>query len=148
MKTSSVEFISRSPNPLPMKSEHRRFSSGLHGNTAADNVRSEWLLCMQPKAKNSLRAQAHLSKSRTETVKTKLLDIRSRERERKGERERSGERAGHTDVEYPRCPEQPEQRCSMTCCVVVHKDKFITDSTTEKTNNGEVELHQCIVGPS
>ncbi|GFT10470.1 hypothetical protein TNCV_3191251 [Trichonephila clavipes] len=24
MKTSSVEFISRSPNPLPMKSEHRR----------------------------------------------------------------------------------------------------------------------------
>ncbi|GFV08549.1 hypothetical protein TNCV_2468331 [Trichonephila clavipes] len=25
MKTSSVEFISRSPNPSPMKSEHRRF---------------------------------------------------------------------------------------------------------------------------
>ncbi|GFS80598.1 retrovirus-related Pol polyprotein from transposon opus [Trichonephila clavipes] len=25
MKTSSVEFISHSPNPLPMKSEHRRF---------------------------------------------------------------------------------------------------------------------------
>ncbi|GFW74997.1 retrovirus-related Pol polyprotein from transposon opus [Trichonephila clavipes] len=25
VKTSSVEFISRSPNPLPMKSEHRRF---------------------------------------------------------------------------------------------------------------------------
>ncbi|GFX75954.1 retrovirus-related Pol polyprotein from transposon 412 [Trichonephila clavipes] len=25
MKTCSVEFISRSPNPLPMKSEHRRF---------------------------------------------------------------------------------------------------------------------------
>ncbi|GFW70044.1 phosphatase and actin regulator 2 [Trichonephila clavipes] len=25
MKTSSVEFISRSPNPLPMKSEHRQF---------------------------------------------------------------------------------------------------------------------------
>ncbi|GFV72192.1 hypothetical protein TNCV_4411821 [Trichonephila clavipes] len=45
MKTSSVEFISRSPNPLPMKSEHRRFSSGLHGEmTAADSVRSEWPL--------------------------------------------------------------------------------------------------------
>ncbi|GFV48590.1 hypothetical protein TNCV_5068751 [Trichonephila clavipes] len=44
MKTSSVEFISRSPNPLPMKSEHRRFSSGLHGNTAADSVQSEWPL--------------------------------------------------------------------------------------------------------
>ncbi|GFT52815.1 phosphatase and actin regulator 2 [Trichonephila clavipes] len=26
MKTSSVEFISRSPNPLPMKSQHRRFA--------------------------------------------------------------------------------------------------------------------------
>ncbi|GFS86993.1 hypothetical protein TNCV_1406671 [Trichonephila clavipes] len=25
MKTSSVEFISRSPNPLPMKSNYRRF---------------------------------------------------------------------------------------------------------------------------
>ncbi|GFS95120.1 phosphatase and actin regulator 2 [Trichonephila clavipes] len=25
MKTSSVEFISRSPNPLPMKSKYRRF---------------------------------------------------------------------------------------------------------------------------
>ncbi|GFU81842.1 hypothetical protein TNCV_3020711 [Trichonephila clavipes] len=25
MQTSSVEFISRSPNPLPMKSKHRRF---------------------------------------------------------------------------------------------------------------------------
>ncbi|GFS82920.1 phosphatase and actin regulator 2 [Trichonephila clavipes] len=25
MKTSSVEFISRSPTPLPMKSKHRRF---------------------------------------------------------------------------------------------------------------------------
>ncbi|GFX95664.1 phosphatase and actin regulator 2 [Trichonephila clavipes] len=25
MKTSSVEFIFRSPNPLPMKSKHRRF---------------------------------------------------------------------------------------------------------------------------
>ncbi|GFY05720.1 retrovirus-related Pol polyprotein from transposon 412 [Trichonephila clavipes] len=95
MKTSSVEFISRSPNPLPMKSNYRRFvllrrifqpwqwkrrkkreivlnrrpelyrgkyrcvqpkinllkkmflgrfSSGLHGNTAADSVRSEWPL--------------------------------------------------------------------------------------------------------
>ncbi|GFT25424.1 hypothetical protein TNCV_182501 [Trichonephila clavipes] len=86
MKTSSVEFISRSPN---MKSEHRRFvllrkivetkekrnrfeqtsrigkyrneillkhngtfrifSSGLHGNTAADSV-SEWPFCSQNQA--------------------------------------------------------------------------------------------------
>ncbi|GFX32927.1 phosphatase and actin regulator 2 [Trichonephila clavipes] len=155
MKTSSVEFISRSPNPLPMKSEHRRFvllrkifepwqwkrrkkrnrfeqtsrtlqrkismrstkdqlvkkdvlmpvkhnvflwnlpdveevpshdgetvfqknydifSSGLHGNTAADSVQSEWPLWHAAKTKNSLRAQAHQSKSRTETVKTETLE--------------------------------------------------------------------------
>ncbi|GFW27856.1 hypothetical protein TNCV_767361 [Trichonephila clavipes] len=49
---------------------------------------------MQPKAKHSLRAQAHQSKSRTETVKTetlekKLLDIREKENAR-------GARAGVT----------------------------------------------------
>ncbi|GFT62006.1 CCHC-type domain-containing protein [Trichonephila clavipes] len=44
MKTSSVEFISQSPTPSPMNSNYRRFSSGLHGNTAADSVRSEWPL--------------------------------------------------------------------------------------------------------
>ncbi|GFT54855.1 hypothetical protein TNCV_562341 [Trichonephila clavipes] len=32
----------------------------------------------------------------------------------------------------------------MTCCVVVHKNKFITDSTTEKTKHEEVELHQSM----
>ncbi|GFS48479.1 transposon Tf2-6 polyprotein [Trichonephila clavipes] len=51
MKTSSVEFISRSPNPLPMKSDYRRFSSGLHGNTAADSVRSGWPLWHAAKSK-------------------------------------------------------------------------------------------------
>ncbi|GFU24574.1 phosphatase and actin regulator 2 [Trichonephila clavipes] len=97
MKTSSVEFISRSPNPLPMKSKHHRFvllrrifepwqwkrrkkrnrfeqtsrtlqrkismrstkdqlvkktfSSGLHGSTAADSVRSEWPLWHAAKSK-------------------------------------------------------------------------------------------------
>ncbi|GFU29972.1 phosphatase and actin regulator 2 [Trichonephila clavipes] len=144
MKTSSVEFISRSPNPLPMKSKHHRFvllrrifqpwqwkrrkkrnrfeqtsrtlqrkismrstkdqlvekmflcrfSSGLHGNTAADSVRSGWPLWHAAKKQRSLRAQAHLSKSRTETVKTetlekKLLDIRAKEQREKGERESS-----------------------------------------------------------
>ncbi|GFX29178.1 putative DD41D transposase [Trichonephila clavipes] len=101
MKTSSVEFISRSPNPLPMKSKHHRFvlfeksfslgsgnegkreivlnrrpelyrgkyrcvqlkinlfSSGLHGNTAADSVRSGWPLWHAAKSKTSRRAQAH-----------------------------------------------------------------------------------------
>ncbi|GFT21766.1 hypothetical protein TNCV_2970111 [Trichonephila clavipes] len=47
---------------------------------------------MQPKAKHSLRAQAHQSESRTETEKAetlekKLLDIRE-----KGERERCASR--------------------------------------------------------
>ncbi|GFW16804.1 transposon Tf2-6 polyprotein [Trichonephila clavipes] len=51
MKTSSVEFISRSPNPSPMNSNYRRFSSGLHGNTAADSVQSEWPLWHAAKSK-------------------------------------------------------------------------------------------------
>ncbi|GFY10642.1 DUF1758 domain-containing protein [Trichonephila clavipes] len=42
MKTSSVDSNSRSPTPSPMKSKHRRFSSGLHGSTAADSVQSGW----------------------------------------------------------------------------------------------------------
>ncbi|GFT72896.1 integrase catalytic domain-containing protein [Trichonephila clavipes] len=64
MKTSSVEFISRSPNPLPMKSEHRRFSSGLHGNTAADSVQSGWPLWHAAKSKTqSSRAGASKSEN-------------------------------------------------------------------------------------
>ncbi|GFX11601.1 retrovirus-related Pol polyprotein from transposon 17.6 [Trichonephila clavipes] len=42
MKTSSVEFISRSPTPSPMERNYRRFSSGLHGSTAADSIQSGW----------------------------------------------------------------------------------------------------------
>ncbi|GFT00975.1 retrovirus-related Pol polyprotein from transposon opus [Trichonephila clavipes] len=38
MKTSSVHFNT----PSPMESKHRRFSSGLHGSTAADSVQSRW----------------------------------------------------------------------------------------------------------
>ncbi|GFU67958.1 hypothetical protein TNCV_1365021 [Trichonephila clavipes] len=51
------------------------------------------------------------------------------------------------DVEYPRCLDNPEQRVFDVRCVVVHKNKFITDSTTENEHE-EVELDQCIVGPS
>ncbi|GFT10166.1 hypothetical protein TNCV_1115851 [Trichonephila clavipes] len=130
MKTSSVEFISRSPNPLPMKSEHRRFvllrrifepwqwkrrkreivlnrrpelyrgkyrcvqpkinllkktfSSGLHGSTAADSVRSEWPLWRAAKSKHK-SSRAGAAKTRTETCeiveKKKLLDIRAEKRE-------------------------------------------------------------------
>ncbi|GFT37642.1 transposon Tf2-6 polyprotein [Trichonephila clavipes] len=142
MKTSSVEFISRSPTPSPMNSKYRRFAllrrifqpwqwkrkkkrnrfeqtsrtlqrkismrstkdqlvkkdvlmpvkhnvflwnlpdveevpshdgetvqfSGLHGRTAADSVQSGWPLWHA--AKSNLRAQAQLTKTRTETVET------------------------------------------------------------------------------
>ncbi|GFT19281.1 transposon Tf2-6 polyprotein [Trichonephila clavipes] len=148
MKTSSVEFISRSPNPLPMKSKHhrfvllrrifqpwqwkrrkkrnrfeqtsrtlqrkismrstkdqlikkdvlmpvknnvfscgtfrmsKRFSSGLHGNTAADSVQSEWPLW------HAAKSNAVFARRRIE-MKQKLLDIRAeKERSSEGERER------------------------------------------------------------
>ncbi|GFV74660.1 hypothetical protein TNCV_1177981 [Trichonephila clavipes] len=38
MKTSSVEFISRSPTPSPMKSKQRRFSSGLDEKGKKEDV--------------------------------------------------------------------------------------------------------------
>ncbi|GFS52768.1 hypothetical protein TNCV_2995651 [Trichonephila clavipes] len=66
MKTSSVEFISRSPNPLPMKNSPLvsmeiplRTAYGQNGRCG-----------MQPKP-SSLRAQAHQSESRTETEKSR-----------------------------------------------------------------------------
>ncbi|GFT77936.1 phosphatase and actin regulator 2 [Trichonephila clavipes] len=141
MKTSSVEFISRSPNPLPMKSEHRRFvllrkifepwqwkrrkkrnrfeqtSRTLQRKISMRSTKDQLKQCfpvepsgcrrdsplvsmeiplrtaygqngrcgMQPKAKHSLRAQAHQSKSRTETEKAETLEkkLRIRERERR-----------------------------------------------------------------
>ncbi|GFS81471.1 hypothetical protein TNCV_896081 [Trichonephila clavipes] len=88
MKTSSVEFISRSPNPLPMKSEHRRFSSGLHGSTAADSVRSEWPLW------HAAKSNAVFARRRIE-MKLKLLDIRA-ELERERRENARGTRAGVT----------------------------------------------------
>ncbi|GFV25020.1 transposon Tf2-6 polyprotein [Trichonephila clavipes] len=86
MKTSSVEFISRSPNPLPMKSEHRRFSSGLHGNTAADSVQSGWPLWHAAKSKTQVFASRRIELK----LKQKLLDIGAeKERSSEGERERT-----------------------------------------------------------
>ncbi|GFV27516.1 integrase catalytic domain-containing protein [Trichonephila clavipes] len=77
MKTSSVEFISRSPNPLPMKSKHRRFSSGLHGNTAADSVRSGWPLW------HAAKSNAVFARRRIELKQElKLLDIRAEKEQR------------------------------------------------------------------
>ncbi|GFU86122.1 hypothetical protein TNCV_3265961 [Trichonephila clavipes] len=134
MKTSSVEFISRSPNPLPMKSEHRRFvllrkifepgsgsegkreivlnrrpelyreenidafnqrstlfSSGLHGNTAADSVQSEWPLWHAAKTKRVFARRRSELKLKLELVeeKQKLLDIRERKRESREVREQA-----------------------------------------------------------
>ncbi|GFU87880.1 hypothetical protein TNCV_964361 [Trichonephila clavipes] len=89
MKTSSVEFISRSPNPLPMKSEHRRFSSGLHGNTAADSVQSEWPLWHAAKSKTEVFARRRIELK----LKQKLLDIRAELERKKNAR---GARAGVT----------------------------------------------------
>ncbi|GFW52848.1 phosphatase and actin regulator 2 [Trichonephila clavipes] len=123
MKTSSVEFISRSPTPSPMKRNYRRFvllrkifepwqwkrrkkrnrfeqtsrtlqrkismrstkdqlvekmflcrfSSGLHGNTAADSVRSGWPLWHAAKsqavfARRRIKVKAEL---KLELVKVK-----------------------------------------------------------------------------
>ncbi|GFU80271.1 hypothetical protein TNCV_3520481 [Trichonephila clavipes] len=60
-----------------------RFSSGLHGNTAADSVRSEWPLW------HAAKSQAVFARRRNKP-KLKLLDIRTERAEReKGERERN-----------------------------------------------------------
>ncbi|GFT42241.1 retrovirus-related Pol polyprotein from transposon 412 [Trichonephila clavipes] len=90
MKTSSVEFISRSPTPSPMERNYRRFSSGLHGNTAADSVRSEWPLW------HAAKSNAVFARRRIESkLKQKLLDIRAEKREAAKENAR-GARAGVT----------------------------------------------------
>ncbi|GFV06767.1 hypothetical protein TNCV_1611801 [Trichonephila clavipes] len=62
--------LSCSDTPSPMNSKYRRFSSGLaekgkKGRTAADSIQSEWPLWHA--AKSNLRAQAQLTKTRTET---------------------------------------------------------------------------------
>ncbi|GFT82233.1 hypothetical protein TNCV_1271281, partial [Trichonephila clavipes] len=61
-----------------------RFSSGLHGNTAADSVRSEWPLWHAAKSKTQVFARRRIElKLKLELVeeKQKLLDIREREKE-------------------------------------------------------------------
>ncbi|GFW70106.1 hypothetical protein TNCV_2215591 [Trichonephila clavipes] len=82
MKTSSVEFISRSPNPSPMNNSPLvsmeiplRTAYGQNGRCG-----------MQPKAKHSLRAQAQLIRTETvetfELVKVKPKLLREKQRER------------------------------------------------------------------
>ncbi|GFW32118.1 retrovirus-related Pol polyprotein from transposon 17.6 [Trichonephila clavipes] len=89
MKTSSVEFISRSPTLSPMNSKYRRFSSGLHGNTAADSVRSEWPLW------HAAKSNAVFARRRIELKQElKLLDIRAEAEKRGKQRERERESEG------------------------------------------------------
>ncbi|GFW61016.1 hypothetical protein TNCV_4872261 [Trichonephila clavipes] len=88
MKTSSVEFISRSPTPSPMERNYRRFSSGLHGSTAADSVRSEWPLWHAAKSKAVFARRRSELKLKLELVeeKQKLLNIRERNENARGAR--------------------------------------------------------------
>ncbi|GFU84168.1 hypothetical protein TNCV_1232251 [Trichonephila clavipes] len=72
MKTSSVEFISRSPNPLPMKSKHHRFVLLLEGSSSlavkrrkkrnrfeqTSRTHGGKYRCVQPKI-NSLKRRSH-----------------------------------------------------------------------------------------
>ncbi|GFT05021.1 hypothetical protein TNCV_530781 [Trichonephila clavipes] len=123
MKTSSVEFISRSPTPSPMERNYRRFvllrrifqpwqwkrslkkeksfrtdvqnsreenidafSSGLHGNTAADSVRSGWPLW------HAAKSNAVFARRRIELKQElKLLDIRAELGRKKEQRRRTRE---------------------------------------------------------
>ncbi|GFV68032.1 hypothetical protein TNCV_1873141 [Trichonephila clavipes] len=148
MKTSSVEFISRSPNPLPMKSKHHRFvlfegfsspgsgnegkreivlnrrpelyrgkyrcvqpkinllkkmflcrpclfrfflyvsdSSGLHGNAAADSVRSEWPLWHAAKTKTVFARRRIKVKAELKLKKKRLLRKTLREKKERRTRE-------------------------------------------------------------
>ncbi|GFU86623.1 hypothetical protein TNCV_4601221 [Trichonephila clavipes] len=124
MKTSSVEFISRSPNPLPMKSKHHRFvllegslslgsgnegkreivlnrrpelyrenidafSSGLHGNTAADSVQSEWPLWHAAKSKTQVFARRRIELK----LKQNFWTLEQRKREAAKENARVREQA-------------------------------------------------------
>ncbi|GFV35922.1 histone-lysine N-methyltransferase SETMAR [Trichonephila clavipes] len=72
MKTSSVEFISRSPTPSPMKSKQRRFSSGLDEKGKKEDVPLRTAYSQAGRlwhaAKSNLRAQAQQIQTRTETL--------------------------------------------------------------------------------
>ncbi|GFW60808.1 hypothetical protein TNCV_2672291 [Trichonephila clavipes] len=81
-----------------------KFFSGLDekgkkGRTAADSVRSGWPLWHADKKPSSLRAQAQLSETKTETMRTEtvetfeLVKVEPKLlREEKGERERCASR--------------------------------------------------------
>ncbi|GFW35168.1 hypothetical protein TNCV_5067331 [Trichonephila clavipes] len=70
--------LSCSDNPSPMKNSLVSMDVPLRTAYSQDSRCG-----MQPKAKHSLRAQAQLSESRTETVKT--LTLEKKAKERKGE---------------------------------------------------------------
>ncbi|GFX16704.1 hypothetical protein TNCV_2388481 [Trichonephila clavipes] len=87
MKTTSLEFISRSPTPSPMESKYRRpclfrlfcmFQillwypwKGKKVDVPLRTAYSQNGRCsMQPKAKHSLRAQAQQIQTKTKTLRT------------------------------------------------------------------------------
>ncbi|GFV66460.1 hypothetical protein TNCV_379871, partial [Trichonephila clavipes] len=67
------------------------FSSGLHGNTAADSVRSEWPLWHAAKTQAVFARRRSELKLKLELVeeKQKLLDIREREERTREVREQA-----------------------------------------------------------
>ncbi|GFU73705.1 hypothetical protein TNCV_3404231 [Trichonephila clavipes] len=147
MKTSSVEFISRSPNPLPMKSNYRRFSSGLHGNTAADSVRSGWPLW------HAAKSNAVFARRRIELKQElKLLDIRAEKKERSRERERERKFKGshckpsYANVLAPSGVTENKGKSS-DYCVVVDSDNCSSEDVKKiikaKINPAESKLGVC-----
>ncbi|GFV91954.1 hypothetical protein TNCV_1893901 [Trichonephila clavipes] len=136
MKTSSVEFISRSPTPSPMERNYRRFSSGLHGSTAADSVRSEWPLWHAAKSKAVFARRRSKSKP-----KRKLLDIRA-ELERK-ENERGFQRyytRGHESLtpRLPRPPNTHQSREAYSIAIVL--DMRLANPSGEYLHFAEIRL--------
>ncbi|GFV10338.1 hypothetical protein TNCV_864861 [Trichonephila clavipes] len=91
MKTSSVEFISRSPNPSPMKSESSTDSPLVSMEIPLRTAYGQNGRCgMQPKPTTVFARRRIKSK-------LKLLDIRAEkeQHERRGERERCASEALH-----------------------------------------------------
>ncbi|GFU00274.1 hypothetical protein TNCV_4094471 [Trichonephila clavipes] len=78
--------------PVEPSGCRRKFSSGLHGNTAADSVQSEWAVVYAAKSKTHIVFARRRIELRTET-KTFEKNFAEKERKKKGERERCASRA-------------------------------------------------------
>ncbi|GFV30600.1 hypothetical protein TNCV_1481221 [Trichonephila clavipes] len=105
--------------------KNARFSSGLHGSTAADSVRSEWPLW------HAAKSNAVFARRRIE-MKQKLLDIRAeKERSSEKQRERSGDRAGHSIRSNRDPPDAPlNNPSSVRSCIIIHQNEVVTSSSS------------------